>query len=305
MLRSLVGSEMCIRDRLNTVKVVLGFVELALAVKFLSNADLVKNWGLLPREIFFGLWILIGAGLAAYLFGLIKFPHDSPLKKMSFLRISTGIATVAFVIYLLPGLTNTKYANRQLLSGFPPPLFYSLYEKKSECPLDLDCYKDYEKGLAVAKKENKPILLDFTGWACVNCRKMEENVWVKPEIFNKLSEEFVLISLYVDDKRELPKEKVEDYISNTTGKKRSIETKGDVWSTLQTETFVNNSQPYYAVLSPDEMLLNHPVGYKPDVGEYSSFLECGLDAFKQLESLSPAERTNMVNKLRNRMASVQ
>ncbi len=290
---------------LNTVKVVLGFVELALAVKFLSNADLVKNWGLLPREIFFGLWILIGIGLALYLFGLIKFPHDSPLKKLSFPRIATGILTAAFVIYLLPGLTNTKYANRQLLSGFPPPLFYSLYEKKSECPLDLDCYKDYEKGLAVAKKENKPILLDFTGWACVNCRKMEENVWVKPEIFNKLSEEFVLISLYVDDKRELPQDKVEDYISNTTGKKRSIETKGDVWSTLQTETFVNNSQPYYAVLSPDEMLLNHPVGYKPDVGEYSSFLECGLDAFKQLESLSPTERSNMVNKLRNRMASVE
>jgi len=259
---------------LNTVKVVLGFIELALAVKFLSNADLVKGWGLLPREIFFGLWILIGIGLAAYLFGLIKFPHDSPIKKFGFLRISTAIATVAFVIYLLPGLTNTKYANRQLLSGFPPPLFYSLYEKQSECPLDLDCYKDYEKGLAYAQKVNKPILLDFTGWACVNCRKMEENVWV-------------------------------DYVSATTGRTKKIDTKGEKWSTLQTETFINNSQPYYAVLSPDEMLLNHPVGYKPDVGEYSSFLDCGLDAFKQLESLSPAERTNMVNKLRNKMASVQ
>lgn len=290
---------------LNTVKVVLGFIELALAVKFLSNADLVKGWGLLPREIFFGLWILIGIGLAAYLFGLIKFPHDSPLKKLSFPRIATGILAAAFVIYLLPGLTNTKYANRQLLSGFPPPLFYSLYEKSSECPLDLDCYKDYEEGLAYAQKVNKPILLDFTGWACVNCRKMEENVWVKPEIFNKLNKDFVLISLYVDDKNALPEDKIHDYVSATTGRTKKIDTKGERWSTLQTETFVNNSQPYYAVLSPDEMLLNHPVGYKPDVGEYSSFLDCGLDAFKQLESLSPTERTNMVNKLRNKMASVQ
>jgi len=285
---------------LNTVKVVLGFVELALAVKFLSNADLVKNWGLLPREIFFGLWIIIGIGLAAYLFGKIKFPHDSPIKKLSFLRISTGVLVAAFVIYLLPGLTNSKYANRQLLSGFPPPLFYSLYEKKSNCPLDLNCYKDYEKGLAVAKKQNKPILLDFTGWACVNCRKMEENVWVKPEIFDKLSEDFVLISLYVDDKNDLPEDKIHDFISATTGRKQKIDKKGEVWATLQTETFENNSQPYYAVLSPDELLLNSPVGYKPDVSEYSNFLDCGLDAFDQLEKMQPNERA----KLKQKFASV-
>jgi len=285
---------------LNTVKVVLGFVELALAVKFLSNADLVKNWGLLPREIFFGLWILIGIGLAAYLFGLIKFPHDSPIKKLSFPRIGFGVLTVAFVIYLLPGLTNSKLANRQLLSGFPPPLFYSLYDKQSNCPLELNCYKDYEQGLAYAKKVNKPILLDFTGWACVNCRKMEENVWVKPEIFDKLNEEFVLISLYVDDKKQLPKEKVHEFVSSK-GRKQKIDTKGEIWATMQTETFVNNSQPYYAVLSPDELLLNSPVGYKPDVTEYSNFLECGLDAFDQLEKMQPNERA----KLKQKFAVIQ
>jgi len=280
---------------LNTVKVVLGFVELALAVKFLSNADLVKNWGLLPREIFFGLWILIGIGLAAYLFGLIKFPHDSPIKKLSFPRIGLGVLTVAFVIYLLPGLTNSKYANRQLLSGFPPPLFYSLYEKESNCPLDLACYKDYEQGLAYAKKVNKPILLDFTGWACVNCRKMEENVWVKPEIFDKLNKDFVLISLYVDDKNQLPEDKIHEFVSSK-GRKQKIDTKGEIWATMQTETFVNNSQPYYAVLSPDELLLNSPVGYKPDVGEYSSFLDCGLDAFQQLEEMPENERSKLKQK---------
>jgi len=268
---------------LNTVKVVLGFVELALAVKFLSNADLVKNWGFLPREIFFALWILIGLALTAYLFGYLKFPHDSAIKKLGLPRISLGILSIAFVIYLIPGLTNGKYANRQLLSGFPPPLFYSLYETESTCPLNLDCYKDYEKGLAYAQKVNKPILLDFTGWACVSCRKMEETVWVKPEIFNKLNEEFVLISLYVDDQRELPANEIHDYYYSATGKKRRVDTQGEVWSVLQAETFVTSAQPYYAILSPDEELLNPPVGYKPDVKEYSRFLDCGLDAFAQME----------------------
>jgi len=266
---------------LNTVKVVLGFIELALAIKFLSNADLVKNWGFLPREIFFALWILIGLALTAYLFGLIKFPHDSKIKKLSFPRIAFGVLTFAFVMYLIPGLTNGKYANRQLLSGFPPPLFYSFYETESTCPLNLDCYKDYEQGLAYAQKVNKPILLDFTGWACVSCRKMEETVWVKPEIFNKLNEEFVLISLYVDDQRELPSDEVHEYIYSSTGNKRTVDTKGEVWSLLQTETFVTSAQPYYAILSPDEVLLNPPVGYQPDVKDYSQFLDCGLDAFAQ------------------------
>jgi len=269
---------------LNTVKVVLGFLELALAIKFLSNADLVKNWGILPREVFFALWILIGIGLCLYLFGLIRFPHDSKEQKIGIPRIVMGVATLAFVVYLLPGLSkNNKYANRSLLSGFPPPLFYSIYNKKSKCPLDLECFKDYAQGLAKAKELNKPILLDFTGWACVNCRKMEENVWVEPEIFRKLNEEFVLISLYVDDKRDLPIDKQET-ITTSYGKKKKIGRKGDMWATMQTETFENNSQPYYAIMSPNEILLNRPVGYKPNANEYSAFLECGLNAMDQLEN---------------------
>ncbi len=265
---------------LNTVKVVLGFVELALAVKFLSNADLVKEWGILKREVFFALWIIIGLGLAAYLFGLIRFPHDSKGAKIGLPRIGFGALVLAFVIYLLPGLSkNNDYANRSLLSGFPPPLFYSIYDKKSNCPLDLECYKDYDQGMAYAKSVNKPVLLDFTGWACVNCRKMEENVWVKPEIFKKLNEDFVLISLYVDDKKDLPKEEQTLY-KTSYGQTKKIKRKGDKWATFQTENFKNNSQPYYAIISPDEKLLNRPVGYKPNVKEYSDFLECGLNAFK-------------------------
>jgi thiol:disulfide interchange protein DsbD len=270
---------------LNTVKVVLGFVELALAVKFLSNADLVEHWGILKREIFFGLWIVIGIGLALYLLGLIRFPHDSPHDKIGIGRKGLAAVVIAFVIYLLPGLTNTPYANLQLLSGFPPPLFYSVYEKESNCPLDINCFKDYEEGLAYAKANNKPIMIDFTGWACVNCRRMEENVWVKPEIYNRLNNDYVLISLYVDDRKELPAEDQFEYETNT-GRKKKIKTIGNKWATLQTETFQNNSQPYYVLMTPDEELLNVPVGYTPDVEEYKSFLDCGLDAFESSKRVS-------------------
>lgn len=265
---------------LNNVKVVLGFVELALAVKFLSNADLVEHWGLLKREVFFGLWIVIGIALALYLLGLIRFPHDSQYDKIGLGRKGLAAVVIAFVIYLLPGLTNTPYANLQLLSGFPPPLFYSVYEKDSNCPLDIQCFKDYEEGLAYAKANNKPIMIDFTGWACVNCRRMEENVWVKPEIYDRLNNDFVLISLYVDDRKELPVEDQFEYVT-ATGKKKKIKTIGNKWATLQTETFQNNSQPYYVLMTPDEELLNVPVGYTPDITEYKAFLDCGLDAYSQ------------------------
>ena len=270
---------------LNTVKVVLGFVELALAVKFLSNADLVEHWGLLKREIFFGLWIVIGAGLALYLLGLIKFPHDNPNEQIKWGRKSLAVVVIAFVIYLIPGLTNTKYANLQLLSGFPPPLFYSLYEQESNCPLGINCFKDYEDGLAYAKANNKPVMIDFTGWACVNCRRMEENVWVNQEIFDRLNDDFVLISLYVDDRKELPLDEQFEY-TTTDGRKKKIKTVGNKWATLQTETFVNNSQPYYVLMSPDEKLLNVPVGYTPDVAEYKEFLDCGLDAYEATKAMA-------------------
>ena len=263
---------------LNTVKVVLGFLELALAIKFLSNADLVEHWGILPRELFFGLWIVIGLGLVLYLLGILRFPHDPPKPKISWGRRALAGAVAAFVIYLVPGLSDGPEANRKLLSGFPPPLFYSVYEKDSNCPLGIECFKDYEAGMAYARTHNKPVLLDFTGWACVNCRKMEENVWPEEKVFEKLNSDFVLISLYVDDRKKLPEEEQFEYV-NSLGQKKKIRTVGNKWSTFQTVNFQNNSQPFYAIIGPDGALLNNPVGYTPDADEYARFLECGLSAF--------------------------
>ncbi|BAO76505.1 cytochrome c-type biogenesis protein DsbD, protein-disulfide reductase [Winogradskyella sp. PG-2] len=265
---------------LNTVKVVLGFIELALALKFLSNADLVEHWGLLKREVFIALWIIIGIGLALYLFGKIKFPHDSPLQKLSKGRITSGIFVIAFIIYLIPGVTNTKYANLKLLSGFPPPMFYSLYDKASECPLDLNCSKDLEEGIAMAKLENKPILLDFTGWACVNCRKMEEQVWSTSEVYDMLQEKYIIISLYVDDKKELPEAERFQYL-RSNGTVKDIETIGDKWGTLQTINFQNNSQPYYVIVDHDMELLNVTNAYEPNAEAYLEWLKTGLENFKK------------------------
>jgi thiol:disulfide interchange protein DsbD len=265
---------------LNTVKVVLGFIELALALKFLSNADLVEHWGLLKREVFIGLWVIIGIGLALYLFGKIKFPHDGPLQKLSKGRITTGILVIAFIIYLIPGLTNTKYANLKLLSGFPPPMFYSLYEKSSECPLDLNCYKDLEEGIAAAKLENKPILLDFTGWACVNCRKMEEQVWSTTDVYDILSKDYIIISLYVDDKKALPEDQQFQYL-RANGTVKTIETIGDKWGTLQTINFQNNSQPYYVLVDHNMELLNVTNAYEPDADAYSEWLKTGLENYNK------------------------
>ncbi|MDU8886279.1 cytochrome c biogenesis protein CcdA [Yeosuana sp. MJ-SS3] len=264
---------------LNTVKVVLGFIELALALKFLSNADLVEHWGLLKREVFIGLWIFIGLGLVLYLLGKIKFPHDGPIKKLSFGRISFAVLILAFVVYLIPGLTNTKAANLKLLSGFPPPLPYSLYDKNSECPLDLNCYKDLNEGLAAAKLEDKPIMLDFTGWACVNCRKMEEHVWSKANVFNLLNEEFIIISLYVDDRRELSEADQFLYLK-PNGTIKDIETIGDKWATLQTINFKNNSQPFYVLLDHKMNMLNHTTAYTPNASEYFDWLKAGLENFQ-------------------------
>jgi thiol:disulfide interchange protein DsbD len=266
---------------LNTVKVVLGFLELGLAIKFLSNADLVMNWGLLPREVFIGLWVLIGIGLAMYLFGFIRFPHDSPNVKPSKVRLGLGVLTTAFVVYLLPGLTMAESRNLKLLSGFPPPLFYSLYHQESDCPLGLPCEHDLNEGFTRAKREGKPVLLDFTGWACVNCRKMEENVWPEQGIFDLLSKEYVLVSLYVDDKRDMPED--EQFIHETTsGVKKPIVTKGNKWATFQAENFTSASQPLYVLLSPDGLLLTDPVGYTPNKAEYEVFLKRGLEAMQQL-----------------------
>ncbi|PKD16641.1 disulfide bond formation protein DsbD [Salegentibacter salinarum] len=265
---------------LNTVKVTLGFIELGLAFKFLSNADLVEHWGLLKREIFLGIWILVGLGLMAYLFGFIRFPHDGPKKRISKARFGVGVITFLFVIYLIPGLTNTSAANLKLLSGFPPPLFYSIYDKGTEAPLGLEAYKVWDKGLEAAREQNKPIILDFTGWACVNCRKMEEQVWSNPEVFDVLNDDYILISLYVDDRKDLPEDEQFNYLKPKGGIK-PIQTIGDKWATFQTLNFKNNSQPFYVLLDNDVNLLNEPVGYTPNESEYLSWLKEGLAKFQE------------------------
>ncbi|MFT3910162.1 MAG: cytochrome c biogenesis protein CcdA [Ferruginibacter sp.] len=265
---------------LNTVKVVLGFVELALAMKFFSNADLVKHWGLLKREIFIGLWIIISAGLTIYLFGKIKFKHDSPIKKLASTRIVLGLIVGLFTLYLLPGVTNTKYANLTLISGFPPPLYYSIYQKESDCVLGLNCSHDYEEGLKMAKAEHKPVLLDFTGYACVNCRRMEEKVWSQPDVYKLMREKYIVISLYVDDKKKLPAANQFTY-KTKEGVEKEINTVGDKWATFETENFSNNSQPLYAIINTDEVLLTRPIGYTPSAKEYLEWLQCGVDAFNK------------------------
>ncbi|WP_430928100.1 protein-disulfide reductase DsbD family protein [Polaribacter marinivivus] len=265
---------------LNTTKVVLGFLELALAFKFLSNADLVAHWDLLKREVFIGIWVIIFIGLALYLFAKIKFPHDSTIKKLSFSRISFGVLTLAFVVYISPGVLKNPTWNLSLLSGFPPPQFYSIYEQESDCPLGLDCYKDFDEGLAKAKEVNKPILLDFTGWACVNCRKMEENVWSVPNVYQTLKNDYILISLYVDDnEKELPKNQQFDFLKEN-GRIKKIKTVGDKWSTFQVINFKNASQPYYVLLSPNLEILNTVQQYT-DKETYYSWLQKGLQNFKK------------------------
>lgn len=266
---------------LTTVKVVLGFLEVAMAIKFLSNADLVKHWGLLKREVFFGIWIIIGVCIVLYLLGKIRFPHDAPLKKLSPTRLVFTLIFAAFTLYLLPGVTNTPYANRALISGFPPPLTYSVYGEDAAKGkgVEANVVNDYEKALQLAKEQHKPLLLDFTGWACVNCRKMEENVWPKDEVKTIIKDDYILVSLYVDDRKLLPEE-AQFLFTTGTGHKKEIKTIGDKFATMQTENFSNNSQPFYVLISPDEKLLTRPVGYTPDAKAYASWLKCGLEAFK-------------------------
>lgn len=264
---------------LNTVKVVIGFIELAFAFKFLSNADLVIRLGLLKREIFIGIWLILVIGLVLYVFKRIKFPHDGPDKKLSFSRISFGVLLISFGIYIAPGILKNPTWELKLLSGFPPPQFYSVYAQESECPLGLDCYKDFETGLAVAKAQNKPILLDFTGWACVNCRKVEENIWRDPEVFNVLNERYVLISLYVDDRKELPKEQQFTFLKDNGTTKR-IETVGDKWSTFQVINFEVTSQPYYVQMTPDLEILHRAEQYT-ERDPYYNWLVEGTERFKQ------------------------
>jgi thiol:disulfide interchange protein DsbD len=278
---------------LNTVKVVLGFLELALAFKFLSNADVVLQLHLLEREVFLAIWIAIFGTLVLYLFGRITLPHDSPLTHISVGRLSFGIVVLSFTIYMIPGLWG---APLQLINAFPPPIEYSespfglgdstakkttgvLPEGAKLGPHQLVVFDDYEKGLAYAKTVNKPIMLDFTGYACVNCRKMENTVWSDKNILDILKNELVLISLYVDDKRDLPLK--EQFISKSTGSK--IETIGDKWADFMISKYKTNTQPLYVLIDLDGNSLNKtmPTISYTDVEEYQSWLKVGVSKFKK------------------------
>lgn len=267
---------------MTTVKVVLGFLELALALKFLSNADMVGGWGILKREVFLGIWIILFVLLTLYLFGIIRFPHDGPKGKLPAVRTGIGLVSAAFSIYLVLGLFN--FSNLKLLSGFPPPHFYSIFETESDCPLGIDCFKDFDQGVAHAKKVDKPILLDFTGWACVNCRKMEANVWSEADIYPIIKDEYVLISLFIDDREELPEEQQFDFKFDS-GRIKSIKTIGQKWGTFQSINFNAASQPYYVLLSPDLEVLNKSIQYT-DRDKYRNWLLQGLQRFNKTNVVS-------------------
>ena len=275
---------------LNTVKVVLGFLELALAFKFLSNADLVVQGHYLEREVFLAFIIAIMAGLTLYLFGKMKLPHDSDLKHISVGRLCLGLLTLSFVVYMIPGLWG---APLKLISGFPPPMNYSespygvggkangiadtseFPEHAELGPHDILSFTDYDAGVAYAKKVNKPILLDFTGYACINCRRMEERVWSEPQVLKILKNDIVLISLYADSREELPES--EQTVSPSG---RRIKTVGNKWSDFQIERYNVLAAPYYVLLDHKEKNLNKPVAYTPDVNEYEAWLKDGISRFK-------------------------
>ncbi len=265
---------------LDTVKKILAFLELALAFKFLSNADMVEHWGLLKREVFLGIWALISIGLAMYLLGVFLLPHDVKGAKIAWTRKILALMAFVFAGLLIVGIApqNAKYVN--FLSGFPPPMHYSLFEhEKGKHGLQANVVNDYAQALFLSKQQNKPILIDFTGWACVNCRKMEENVWTDPAVMSYIQNNFILVSLYVDDKALLPIDKRFTYI-NKTGQSKDINSVGDLWATFQAENFNQVTQPLYVVMSPEQTLLSNPVGYTPIVHEYLSWLKCSINKIK-------------------------
>ena len=281
---------------LNSVKVVLGFLELALALKFLSNVDLAYHWNWFDREIFLVLWIVIFGLLGLYLLGKIRFSHDSPVEYVSIPRLFMAIITFAFTIYMVPGLWGAPLSS---ISAFLPPQAtqdFDLYtsslsggngsiqknhktKKYSDifhAPLNLDVFFDYEEGMAYAKEVNKPVMIDFTGHACVNCRKMEASVWPDKDVYSRLANDYVIIQLYVDDKTALPLE--EQIVSSFSGKK--IKTIGNKWSDFQASRFNANSQPYYVLLNTNGEMLAEPKGADYNADSYLRFLDSGIEEFK-------------------------
>jgi len=278
---------------LNSVKVVLGFLELAFSFKFLSNVDLAYHWNWFDREIFLSLWIVISALMGFYLLGKLKLPNDSDVKHVSTPRLVLAIITLSFTMYMIPGLWGAPLKS---ISAFLPPMSTQdfvmsagsapaavhnsgnhKYSEIFHAPLGLDAFFDYDEGLVYAKKMNKPVFIDFTGHACVNCRKMEASVWPDKEVLSRLSNDYVVIQLYVDDKTDLAA--AEQTVSKYSGKK--IETIGNKWSDLQASRFNANSQPFYVLLDTKGNLLVQPQGADYDPASFTKYLDSGLQAFKK------------------------
>lgn len=261
---------------MDSLKVVLGFVELILAFKFLSNADLVGHWGILKREVFLIAWVIFGGLIVLYLLGILKMKGSENVNLKSPIRLFFIALFSFFTLYSAWGIPGNDLP---LFSGFLPPNYYSLRAKATQCPNDFNCYKDYDEGLAAAKREGKPMLVDFTGYNCANCRRMEENIWTDAAVSKRITEDYILVSLYVDDyEKKLPDSL--HYVSPFNGSKRT--SYGHKWSDFQTLCFNTNTQPQYVLISPNEKILNTPWnGYDADAKKYKEFLDCGINELKK------------------------
>ena len=274
---------------LNSVKVVLGFAEVALAFKFLSNADLIGNWEVLRFEPFMLIWILCALGIAAYLFGFISFPHDSSKRKVGTVGAVVAAASVAFALYLgysfVPDPQTETYRPRSVMSGLAPPVCYNFLQPCDE-DLNITPFKDLEKGLAYAREVGKPVMLDFTGESCVNCRKMEENVWTEPSIRGLLKDDYVIVSLYVDARDALPEDQFREVVRlDGSGRTKLIDQVGEKWQYFEQAVYNRASQPYYVLVSPDGKTLNAPVAFT-EAATYEEFLRCGLATYRNLAEAS-------------------
>lgn len=257
---------------MNVIKVVLGFLELAFALKFLSVADLAYGWGILDRETFLALWIVIFALLGFYLLGKIKFPHDDDDDKVGVARFFMALISLAFAVYMVPGLWG---APLKAVSAFAPPMNtqdFNLYTNEVHAQFD-----DYDAGMEYAKRTGKPVMLDFTGYGCVNCRKMEAAVWTDPKVNKLMTEDYVLITLFVDNKTPLP----EHIKVMENGKERTLRTIGDKWSYLQRSKFGANAQPFYVLIDNEGKPLNKSYSYDEDIDKYVDFLQTGLQNYKK------------------------
>ena len=257
---------------MNTIKVVLGFIELAFALKFLSVADLAYGWRLLDREVFLSIWIALFGLLGAYLMGWLRFPHDEPEHRTNVPQFFLGLLSFAFTIYMIPGLWG---APLKAISAFTPPMYTQDYKIIQTTVVEAP-FKDYEQGMAFAKEQQKPVIIDFTGFGCVNCRKMEAAVWTNEDVAQRLTQDYVLISLYVDDKTPLP-QPIEVEVN---GQKRTLRTIGDKWSHLQATKFGANTQPFYVLLDEEGKPLGPSRSYDEDIQEYINWLDAGLTKYK-------------------------